>query len=189
MPIGSPNSILPQLQDEYDIQETNTQENNTQNNTGMFKAKLTKNPSFLGKIKHLKSYIDARKFLKLFLTIFILILIINIFLFTFWPEQYYNAANDEKQKSTENDILKASDKKTVLDGPYNTFDRCVDALYFSTTQLSTIGYGDITPKQKFSKIYCSIIHILIIGLSFRFIGGSISGEFYRNFAKKFQRKS
>jgi voltage-gated potassium channel len=34
------------------------------------------------------------------------------------------------------------------------FDNIVDALYFSGVTIATLGYGDITPKNPISKIFC-----------------------------------
>ena len=46
-------------------------------------------------------------------------------------------------------------------------NRITDGVYFTTTQLSTIGYGDITPKSNTAKNICSIVHIFIIAISLK----------------------
>lgn len=113
------------------------------------------------KINEMISARKDNKFLKLFLTITATIFILNIILFIAYPEQYYN----EK----ENGVLKSSDGSLRLDGPESGFNRFLDCIYFTTTQLSTVGYGDITPKKFSAKMICSFSHILIIILSFRFV--------------------
>jgi len=35
-------------------------------------------------------------------------------------------------------------------------------LYFSTTNFSTIGYGDISPKSDTARLICIIIHFMVI---------------------------
>jgi hypothetical protein len=43
----------------------------------------------------------------------------------------------------------------------------VDSFYFTSTQFSTIGYGDISPKSKRARIISSFFHIIIIALTFK----------------------
>ena len=43
----------------------------------------------------------------------------------------------------------------------------VDGFYFTTTQFSTIGYGDVTPKTNISKGISSLFHIVIIALTLK----------------------
>ncbi len=42
-----------------------------------------------------------------------------------------------------------------------------DGLYFTTTQFSTIGYGDITPKTQFSKWICAMVHFTVIAITLK----------------------
>lgn len=50
-----------------------------------------------------------------------------------------------------------------------TGNTITDSLYFTTTQVSSIGYGDITPKTTIAKWMCSFCHILIISISLKLI--------------------
>lgn len=45
----------------------------------------------------------------------------------------------------------------------------IDGIYFTTTQFSTVGYGDITPKTNVAKIMASLCHFLIIAISLKLI--------------------
>ena len=45
------------------------------------------------------------------------------------------------------------------------FQRCIDGIYFTTTTVSTIGYGDITPKHWTAKLLMSLEQIMLIYLS------------------------
>jgi len=52
----------------------------------------------------------------------------------------------------------------------------IDALYFCTTTLTTVGYGDVLPKTDFAKIFCCfyvVIGIGIIGSALGIVGGYI----------------
>jgi hypothetical protein len=53
-----------------------------------------------------------------------------------------------------------------------------DSFYFTTTQFSTIGYGDLTPKTNMAKMITSISHILIIFISLKLMAefGILSTE-------------
>ena len=45
----------------------------------------------------------------------------------------------------------------------NTFlNRFINRLYFTSTTLSTVGYGDITPVSNSSKIVTIFLHIVIL---------------------------
>lgn len=44
--------------------------------------------------------------------------------------------------------------------------RCMDGIYFSTTTISSVGYGDILPLNGLAKMLMSIEHIILIYLSF-----------------------
>ena len=55
-------------------------------------------------------------------------------------------------------ILKGNDNFNGLDET-STF---IDALYFSFTTQSTVGYGDISPKSKFAKILVMIQQTIVL---------------------------
>lgn len=64
----------------------------------------------------------------------------------------------------------------------NTFDTFLDALYWSTTALATIGYGDITPVTdlgKFLAIVSSLVGIAIVA----FPAGIITGGYITQLQK------
>jgi voltage-gated potassium channel len=49
----------------------------------------------------------------------------------------------------------------------DTFDNFFDAIYWSTTTLTTVGYGDIVPQNTFGRVLTmlsSIVGIAIIAL-------------------------
>lgn len=53
-------------------------------------------------------------------------------------------------------------------------EKYVDCLYFTIISMTTIGYGDITPKSNLERIYTIIFTILacfIFGYSLNVIGG------------------
>ena len=45
----------------------------------------------------------------------------------------------------------------------------LDALYFSLTTLTTIGYGDLIPTTTFSKVFTIIYIFLGLGIIFSFV--------------------
>ena len=54
----------------------------------------------------------------------------------------------------------------------------IDALYFTTSTLSTIGFGDLRPARRISRVLTSLVGIAGVGL----LGGLVSatlGEFMR----------
>lgn len=118
--------------------------------------------------------LSNKEFLKLFFTFFTIILVINIIAFTVYPEQYYtiydvNPLPTGVSLPVFTSTIISSDKKYILQAPDTLFNRILDAFYFTISQFSTIGYGDITAKYATSKIICSITNIFIILLSFKFI--------------------
>lgn len=48
----------------------------------------------------------------------------------------------------------------------NILETCIDGVYFSTTTIATIGYGDIVPIKYWSKFIVSLEHILLIYLTY-----------------------
>jgi hypothetical protein len=118
--------------------------------------------------------LSNKEFLHLFLTFFIIIFIINIIIFSIYPEQYYtiydiNPLPEGVSLPVFTSTIISSDKKFILQAPDNLAGRILDSFYFTISQFSTIGYGDITAKYATSKIICSITNIFIILLSFKFI--------------------
>lgn len=55
----------------------------------------------------------------------------------------------------------------------NKVDNMVDALYWSVTTLTTVGYGDITPETNSEKIYTMIIMFMGVGM-YGYIIGNIA---------------
>ena len=49
------------------------------------------------------------------------------------------------------------------------FNKFINRLYFSSTTLSTVGYGDIVPKSNSNKIITIFIHIIILLTVIEFI--------------------
>lgn len=104
-------------------------------------------------IRWAKNPEDTNKFsryYRLFITVIIIILIINIILF--FTNNFYDKGIIETK--TNGDIL-------------------LDSLYYTTTELSTIGYGDFYPKTNIGKIFVSLSHIGILVL-----GYNILSEFF-----------
>ncbi|WP_026688433.1 potassium channel family protein [Alteribacter aurantiacus] len=62
---------------------------------------------------------------------------------------------------------------TLLSGTifYSTVEglRVLDALYFSVTTLSTVGYGDFSPQTDFGKIFTIIYMFAGIGIVVAFV--------------------
>lgn len=77
-----------------------------------------------------------------------------------------------------NTVLMEIDRKNEDPNAIKHYNLSIDeniftnAFYLTTTQLSTIGYGDITPKTPLAKLVASFAHFAIM-----FIGYSIAEEF------------
>lgn len=56
----------------------------------------------------------------------------------------------------------------------NGVDGVVDALYFSTTTMSTIGYGDILPVTNTAKLAVAFQQMFMIGLGWGLLAVSCS---------------
>lgn len=49
------------------------------------------------------------------------------------------------------------------------FDALLNRSYFTTTTISSVGYGDISPKTRILKLYVAIMQFIIIFGSLSFI--------------------
>lgn len=57
--------------------------------------------------------------------------------------------------------------------PSTDFYQYVTSLYFIVTTTATVGYGDISPKNTYERIFCVVL--MIVGVtSFSFVTGSLS---------------
>ncbi len=63
----------------------------------------------------------------------------------------------------------------------------IDALYFSITTITTVGYGDISPKTPIEKIITSIYMLISIGIGF-YVLGNISELFISGYFKKASKR-
>jgi len=45
----------------------------------------------------------------------------------------------------------------------------INRVYFASTTISSVGYGDISPKSKTLKLYVSVMHLIIIFGSMHFV--------------------
>lgn len=78
---------------------------------------------------------------KIFISYIIIILIINVVLFTM------------------TDLFNNNKNSSIC-------DQIIDGVYFTTSTISSVGYGDITPKKPLSKIIISMEQIMLIYFSF-----------------------
>ena len=152
---------------------------------------LSKQNTFTNK---LSEKISEMNFLRIFFIIFTIIIIVNIFIFILLPEQYYPIYNvnplpkDASPSPSYTQNCLSSDEQFILQAPNNALERSLDALYFTTTQFATVGYGDITPKYILSKILCSITHMCIILLSYKFIDHNFGNALKTFVSKKILNK-
>lgn len=86
------------------------------------------------------------KYFKLFAIAITIIFVINLILF--YNNHFYTSDDDMNKPKT---------------------DKFVDAAYFTTTQISTIGFGDFSPRTNISKIIASFAHLAIIILTYNVI--------------------
>lgn len=103
-------------------------------------------PSFFQGVKKFGTHIwtSMRKSNKLkFLILFTLILIVVNYVLLLSGHMSCSAGNPE--------------------GKY--VESLVDSMYLSTTQITTMGYGDITPKTLFAKSITFIVHIFVMFLA------------------------
>jgi hypothetical protein len=84
-------------------------------------------------------------FLEIFIIVIIFIIILSFFDYTHWKG-----------------ILEEEDK-SIIKKIFNRF-------YFITSTISSVGYGDITPKSYSCKIIVSFIHILFTAQILNLIG-------------------
>lgn len=83
------------------------------------------------------------KYFKLISLIFIILIIVNMMLF--FSGDYYQPGVIENKSKT---------------------DKVIDSIYYTTTELSTVGYGDFSPITKRAKLVTIGSHIAIIILAF-----------------------
>ena len=62
----------------------------------------------------------------------------------------------------------------------------IDSFYFSTVTLTTIGFGDITPKTDTGKIFTSFYALFGIGIML-YLLGSVVGEYASKHEQYFDR--
>jgi voltage-gated potassium channel len=61
-------------------------------------------------------------------------------------------------------------------GQFNGLDTKVDGLYFTTTVLSTVGFGDITPTGQIARVVVSIqmlFDLAFVGVAVRLLGQAL----------------
>lgn len=86
------------------------------------------------------------KYFKLFTIAIIIIFVVNLILV--YNGHFYS--DDDQNTKTTN-------------------DKVSDTIYLTTTQISTIGYGDLTAKTNVAKIITSVAHLAIIVLTYNLI--------------------
>jgi len=85
--------------------------------------------------------INHHKLIKLFIKVIIFLLSCT-FIYMFFDYNHWIGIDKEKDK--------------------NLFTKFIDRLYFTSTTIATIGYGEIAPKSNITRIITIIIHIIII---------------------------
>ncbi len=64
----------------------------------------------------------------------------------------------------------------------------VDALYFTSITMTTIGYGDIHPTHDASKLFAVLFGITSVTLLFYVIGIAVEGRFHKKIAEHISLK-
>lgn len=88
---------------------------------------------------------------------------------------FYGAAIDGAYNGQLNNWIVDNDYAefgTLLDGNYDTWQRYSASYYWSLTTISTVGYGDITPKND-GEIAIALITMVVAGVVFAFNISSI----------------
>lgn len=83
--------------------------------------------------------LTLRHILFVLITIFIITFLLYVF---FSKSSHWNGLNDDNDHSSTNKIL-------------NRF-------YFVTTTLTSVGYGDISPKSNSCKIFVALTHMILL---------------------------
>jgi hypothetical protein len=68
-----------------------------------------------------------------------------------------------------NVILFVNTKWFNNDHNASTTDKVIDGIYFSTTCVSSVGFGDLTPQSRQAKIIVVIEQLLVIAIAFDMI--------------------
>lgn len=75
--------------------------------------------------------------------------------------------------------------------PKSTFDNFFDALYWATTALTTVGYGDVYPHTdvgKFISMISSLFGVAVIAMPAGIVTGGFLDEVHRDIAKREEQK-
>ena len=98
-----------------------------------------------------------KNYIKTLIIIFIIMLIINLLLIGCG---HFDDSDDESDNNSDDN---SKDNKKII--KRNAGNTLTDGFYFTTTQFSTVGYGDITPKTTIAKWISGFFHITIVAIS------------------------
>ena len=76
------------------------------------------------------------------ITIIIILLALIVVSLMFFDHTHFGGIDEEEDK--------------------NLTDALINRLYFTSTTISSVGYGDIVPKSRSLKLFTIIIHILVV---------------------------
>ena len=85
--------------------------------------------------------INKKRLIKALIKIF-LIVIISTLIYMSFNHEHWNGINENDDK--------------------NLFNKLISRLYFTTTTLSSVGYGDISPKTNINRLITIILHIIVL---------------------------
>lgn len=115
-----------------------------------FNENLTRYEKLKKEIKHINSLIK-RKLIRVVIFTIIVFVIINAILF-YKPDT-------EKAKDAEGAYFN--------NNPGNLKNNIIDSIYFTSTTISTTGYGDIVPLTPSTKVWTTFMQIVALYLSMR----------------------